>query len=46
MKIIDKPEDVDIDWVKSKEIVDYQYKGDFSPVNFIDYLIMSLRDRL
>ncbi len=39
MKIIDKPEDVDIDWVKSKEIVDYQYKGDFSPVNFIDYLI-------
>lgn len=39
MRIIENPEEIDTDWVKSKEVVNYQYKGDFSPIHFIDYLL-------
>lgn len=36
IKIIDKPEDIDIDWVKRREKVDYGYRGDFSPIFLLD----------
>ena len=35
MKYYNKPEDIDLEWVKNKEKVDYNYQGDFSPVAFI-----------
>lgn len=39
MKIVGKAEDVDIEWVRSTEPIDYHYKGEFSPVHFIEYLL-------
>lgn len=39
MKIIEKPEDIDIDWIKRRDVVDYGYKGDFSPVNMLDVVV-------
>lgn len=38
MKIIRSPEELDIEWIKSTERVDYQYNGDFSPIHLIDFL--------
>jgi len=39
MKIMETPEDIDIEWIKSSDSVDYHYKGEFSPVNFIKYVL-------
>lgn len=39
MKIIEKPEDIDIEWVKKRESIDYGYKGDFSPVHLLDAVL-------
>lgn len=36
MKIFNNPDDIDFEWVKFVETVDYNYKGDFSPVNFLE----------
>ena len=30
IKIINSEDDLDVEWIKKKEIVDYGYKGDFS----------------
>lgn len=38
MKIFHSPEDIDIDWLKNREHIDYGYKGEFSPTKLIDYL--------
>ena len=39
MKTFDSPEEINVEWIKSHDEVDYQYKGEFSPVNFIKYLL-------
>ena len=36
MKIFSNPEDIDIEWLKDTScIVDYHYRGDFSPISLI-----------
>lgn len=39
MKIFSSVNDIDVDWVKAKEHIDYNYHGEFSPVHFIDQLL-------
>lgn len=39
MKIIDKPEDIDVEWVKKKETVNYGYKGEFSPIRLLKVVL-------
>ena len=36
MRYFEKPEDIDLDWVKRVENVDYGYKGDFDVFTFLD----------
>jgi len=38
MKIYQKPEDIDVDWLKKIEQIDYGYNGEFSPTRLIDNL--------
>ena len=38
MRYFQKIEDIDPEWLKTEEIIDYGYKGDFSPVHLIDYI--------
>jgi hypothetical protein len=41
MKIFNNENDIDIEWIKRREKVDYQYNGDFSPKKLIgDYIEM------
>lgn len=35
MKIVQKPEDIDVDWLKEPMDIDYGYDGRFSPVKFL-----------
>ena len=42
MKIFKCVDDIDYDWIKRKEEIDYSYKGDFSPLRFIE-MVKSLR---
>ena len=35
MHIIEGPEDIDLDWLKKREAVDYGYNGEFSPVKIL-----------
>ena len=37
MKIFQRAEDIDIEWLTNNDPVDYQYKGDFSPIKFVDF---------
>ena len=39
MQIFEKPEDIDIEWVKERSRVDYHYDGRYSPIHFIDRII-------
>ena len=39
MKIFTTINDIDVEWVKAKEHIDYNYHGEFSPVHFIDYIL-------
>jgi len=39
MRVARTPEEIDIDWLKADDEVDYHYNGEFSPIHFIDYLI-------
>lgn len=39
MKIIQNAEDIDVKWLTNDDLVDYQYKDDFSPNNFVDYFV-------
>lgn len=39
MKIFKSIDDIDIDWIKKEEKVDYNYKNEFSPIYFIDFLL-------
>ena len=36
MKVIENPDDIDVDWIIRRENVDYGYRGDFSPARFIE----------
>lgn len=36
MKVFEKVENIDWEWVKSKDDVDYHYDGSFSPLRFIE----------
>lgn len=42
MKIIERPEDIDINWLKRRENIDYGYDGRFSPQNFLDGIVKLL----
>ena len=42
MRIFSDPAEIDIDWCKAKENVDYGYNDDFSPANFYDTVIKDL----
>lgn len=35
MKIFRNPEDIDIEWLKLREPVNYNYNGDFSPIHLV-----------
>lgn len=39
MKVFEKPEDIDWEWVKKREPIDYHYDGRFSPTHLIDKII-------
>ena len=39
MRVIEKPEEIDLEWVRNNDDVDYHYNGEFSPTNFINYLL-------
>lgn len=39
MKVFEKPEDIDWEWVKERIPVDYHYDGRFSPTHLIDKII-------
>lgn len=36
MKIIEKIEDIDVEWIRRRENIDYHYHGDFSPVHLLN----------
>lgn len=36
MKLFSKVEDIDVEWIKNKEKIDYHYNGEFSPKAFMD----------
>lgn len=38
IKIFEKPEDIDFDWVKKSENVDYGYENDYSPIKFLEFI--------
>ena len=44
MKYFEKIEDIDPNWVKEKEEINYGYKGEFSPIYLIDF-IQSIIDK-
>ena len=36
MRYFEKAEDIDLDWLRTEEHVDYHYQGDFSTRHFLD----------
>lgn len=38
MKIFSSVKDIDVEWLKTREDIDYNYNGEFSPVHFIDHI--------
>ena len=42
MRIFSSLEDIDIEWIRNREKIDYGYNGEFSPVHLIDYLQANL----
>lgn len=42
MRYFQTPEDIDMDWVRAKESIDYGYRGDFSPVGLLETIRESL----
>ena len=39
MRIFSSVDDIDAEWIKSREPIDYNYHGEFSPTHFIDYIL-------
>ena len=44
MRVFASVEDIDTEWIKSKEHIDYHYNGEFSPNHFIDYILSENKD--
>lgn len=40
MKVFKSVDDIDFDWLNIKENVDFKYNGDFSPINFVNFLFI------
>lgn len=38
MKYFEKPEDIDLAWVKEEEKINYGYRNEFSPLLLVDYI--------
>ena len=38
MRYFESTDDIDWDWVKDRRPVDYDYKGEFSPLRIVDFL--------
>ena len=38
IKVFDKVSDIDVDWLKKVEKIDYKYEGDFSPLFLADFV--------
>ena len=38
MKVFSSLDEIDIEWVRKKENVDYGYKGEFSPISLVDHV--------
>jgi hypothetical protein len=39
MKIFTTVDDIDIDWLKREDTINYKYNGDFSPTHLIDFIL-------
>lgn len=39
MRVISSAKDIDPDWIKKKEPVDYRYAGEFSPVHLLEIIV-------
>ena len=39
MKVFHSPEEIDVEWIKDNEKIDYCYNGEFSPVGLLDIVI-------
>lgn len=39
IKVINTASDIDFDWVKKQEYVNYHYQNDYSPINFINEIV-------
>lgn len=39
IKIIKSLDDIDLDWIKADEQIDYGYQGEFSPIHLIDFIL-------
>lgn len=38
MRVFEKAEDIDVDWIRLKDEVDYGYRGEFSPARIVDMI--------
>lgn len=45
MRCFTNVDDIDIDWIKDDQVVDYKYKGEFEPDRFLSYITDSLNNR-
>lgn len=44
MRVFSSVESIDIEWIRSKEHIDYHYNGEFSPVHLIDQILSETKD--
>lgn len=44
MKIFKDADDIDLNWIKKKQKIDYRYRGDFSPLNMLDVVMGEGKD--
>ena len=38
MKVFSRPEEIDVDWIRKKESIHYDYNNEFSPCNLVNVL--------
>lgn len=38
MRVFESAEDIDVEWIKTKEEINYGYKGEFSPLGIVGYI--------
>jgi hypothetical protein len=44
MKFFSSADGIDFEWVRKKEAVDYGYRGEFSPVHFVEQIEKDFAD--